>query len=178
VWSKELLGTVRSHSMESDAGSANRDWALVFIIQRKSRSANTHGRGYSHSIVPASHRSPSIPEKALVLTAHGAQHGRLAANKSSIMMAPGKSLVEAYDFIPDITTSRSCSSCSEVKVLTYRSTETGRLRRMGRRRRKRLLVWPLGVSRCVRGGICHANPRHTGRYQVALEGRRCHRPSR
>jgi len=137
-----------------------------------------HSRGFSRAIIPASHRSPSIPEKALVLTAHGAQHGRLAANKSFIMMAPGKRLVEAYDFIPNTTSSKSCSSCSEVKKLTYRSTEARRLRCMGRRRRKRLFVWSLGVCRRVRGGICHANPRHTGRYQIALEGRRRHRPSR
>ncbi|RYP11812.1 hypothetical protein DL765_007578 [Monosporascus sp. GIB2] len=120
------FGTIQHDSVQSNSSikGQNRDWALVSITAEEWL-PNSVGRGpgASSSLLASAdqqamlggrtgdftldcfcvpERRPLVSsEQVVVISYRGLQRGTLTANKSSILLRPGTSFVEALDFVPD-----------------------------------------------------------------------------
>ncbi|RYO90998.1 hypothetical protein DL766_000466 [Monosporascus sp. MC13-8B] len=120
------FGTIQHDSVQSNSSikGQNRDWALVSTTAEEWL-PNSVGRGprasslrlasadqqamlggstgdFTLDCFCVSERAPLVSsEQVVVISYRGLQRGTLTANKSSILLRPGTSFVEALDFVPD-----------------------------------------------------------------------------
>src|SRR6201999_4313085 len=111
------VGTISSDSFRSNRNEQNHDWALISMNRQYwfPNSIPTSPKLPTHSIIgdEQPHRDTSditlfsailqaAPQEqsVMVLTCRGPQRGTLASNHSSVMISPGRSFVETFDFFP------------------------------------------------------------------------------
>jgi hypothetical protein len=121
------LGSIQDDSLHSSLQAGNRDWALIEITAeeylpnllvaaqprgQETETSTKHETPDEESIpqdlfCTSEEPALSSPQRVVVITCRGFQRGTLAANASSILMAPGTTFVDALDFLPDTRSSKS-----------------------------------------------------------------------
>ncbi|KAI1172699.1 hypothetical protein F4777DRAFT_560562 [Nemania sp. FL0916] len=105
------IGYVTDHSFRSTSLLTNFDWALIKlfpdqncsnIVHHKCPSEpNTKAKFTALTCTPTVSTVVQSPVKVIIPTSRGNQIGTLTSSESSLLVAPGRQFVEAYDVVLD-----------------------------------------------------------------------------